>query len=60
MSLIICSMNTGKQLDKAIDSKAKDNTPNKKQPAPQHAQFKSLKAWLHGNNNDDTEETAIV
>ena len=48
-----------KQLDKAIDSKAKENAPNKKPPAPQHAQFKSLKAWLHGNKNDDTEETAM-
>jgi uncharacterized protein with von Willebrand factor type A (vWA) domain len=48
-----------KQLDKAIDSKEKGKKADRKQPASQHTQFKSLQAWLHGNKNDDTEETAI-
>lgn len=47
-----------KQLDKAVDAKVKDEASKKQQPVPQHTQFKSLKAWLHGNKNDDTEEMA--
>jgi len=47
-----------KQLDKIIDAKIKDDAEKKQQPVPPHTQFKSLKAWLHGNKNDDIEETA--
>ena len=47
-----------KQFDKAVDAKIKDSREQERQPAPQHTQFKSLKAWLHGNKNDEVEETA--
>jgi uncharacterized protein len=47
-----------KQLDQAVDSKSKDGSSPEKPPASQPVPFKSLKAWLHGNRNDDTEETA--
>ncbi len=47
-----------KQVEKAVDSKSKEDSSKKKPPVPQPAPFKSLKAWLHGNRNDDTEETA--
>src|SRR5664279_674706 len=46
-----------KELETAVNSKKKDNT-NVRKPSPQEASLKSLKAWLHGNRNDDTEETA--
>ncbi len=44
------------QLSKAIDAKIKDF--KKQKPASQQVSFKSLKTWLHGNRNDETEETA--
>src|SRR5664279_2401677 len=46
-----------KELEAAINAKKKDNA-NVRKPSPKEASFKSLKAWLHGNRNDDTEETA--
>jgi uncharacterized protein len=47
-----------KHLDKAIDAKTKGHVEKEKQPATQSKQFKSLKTWLQGNKNNDTEETA--
>lgn len=46
-----------KQLGKAVDAKRKDE---KKQVATvqQPPSVKSLKGWLHGNRNEDTEEIA--
>jgi uncharacterized protein len=46
-----------KELGKALDSKIKEGT-KKKNSLQQQVSFKSLKAWLHGNKNNDTEETA--
>ena len=46
-----------KQAGKAVDAKVKDGS-SKKQPVVQQKSFKSLKTWLHGNRNDETEETA--
>jgi len=46
-----------KQLNKAVDTKTKDN--HEKHPAlKKQVSFKSLKTWLHGNRNNETEETA--
>lgn len=46
-----------KQLNKAVDAKRKDDS--KKIPSHnRQASLKSIKTWLHGNRNDDTEETA--
>ncbi|MEP7372910.1 MAG: VWA domain-containing protein [Chitinophagaceae bacterium] len=47
-----------KQVEKAVDSKTKEGSAEKKPTISQPIQFKSLKAWLHGNRNDETEETA--
>jgi len=47
-----------KELEKAVDSKSKEGLSKKQPPVSQPASFKSLKAWLHGNRNDETEETA--
>ncbi|MES1213908.1 MAG: VWA domain-containing protein [Bacteroidota bacterium] len=47
-----------RQLDKAVNAKDKEEPVNDKPPASSQAQFKALKTWLHGNKNDDTEETA--
>ncbi|MCW3116992.1 MAG: hypothetical protein JWM28_1074, partial [Chitinophagaceae bacterium] len=47
-----------KQLDKAVDAKEKDETERKQRPVSPPVQFKSLKTWLHGNKNNETEETA--
>jgi uncharacterized protein len=46
-----------KRTDKAVDAKLK-NEQTKKQHAIAQPQLKSLKAWLHGNKNKETEETA--
>ena len=46
------------QAGKAVDAKIKDRVSKKKQPVAQPNSFKSLKTWLHGNRNDQTEETA--
>ena len=47
-----------KEERKALDSKIKTR-PLKAQPAiSQPPSFKSLKTWLHGNRNEETEETA--
>lgn len=42
---------------KGLNAKAKMRQ-SKAQPAPQPPSFKSLKSWLHGNRNEETEETA--
>jgi uncharacterized protein len=47
-----------REISKAADAKIKDNTPKKQKPVSQQSSFKSLKAWLHGNRNDETGETA--
>lgn len=47
-----------KEVEKAIDSKSKEDSSKKLTTVPQPIQFKSLKAWLHGHRNDDIEETA--
>lgn len=46
-----------KELENAVNAKRKDDASVKK-PSQHEASFKSLKAWLHGNRNNDTEETA--
>ena len=46
-----------KELEKAVDAKMKDDA-SKGRMNQQEASFRSLKVWLHGNRNDDTEETA--
>jgi uncharacterized protein with von Willebrand factor type A (vWA) domain len=46
-----------KRLDSAVDAKLK-NEETEKRPAIAQPQLKSLKAWLHGNKNKETEETA--
>ena len=46
-----------KEMEKAVDAKRKDDPGNRK-PHQKEASFKSLMAWLHGNRNDDMEETA--
>ena len=47
-----------KQAGKAVDAKIKDESSKKQKPIAQQKSFKSLKTWLHGNRNDETEETA--
>jgi uncharacterized protein with von Willebrand factor type A (vWA) domain len=47
-----------KQTGKAVDAKVKDGSSKKQPSISQQAPFKSLKTWLHGNRNDETEETA--
>jgi uncharacterized protein len=46
-----------KEIDKAVDAKLKKETTKKPQQISQ-PQIKSLKAWLHGNKNNETEEAA--
>src|SRR5216117_1530557 len=46
-----------KRVDKAVDAKLK-NEQTKKQHAIAQPQLKSLKAWLYGNKNKETEQTA--
>ncbi len=46
-----------KELENAVNAKQKDDTIFRK-PQQQATSFKSLKAWLHGNHSNDTEETA--
>ena len=48
-----------KELEKAVDAKIKDRSSGEKKAIARPAQFKALKAWLHGNRNNETEETAI-
>src|SRR5437773_5208709 len=45
-----------KRLDSAADAKLKNEET--KQPPISQPQLKSLKAWLYGNKNKETEETA--
>jgi uncharacterized protein with von Willebrand factor type A (vWA) domain len=45
-----------KRLDRAVDAKLKNEQT--KQPPIAQPQLKSLKAWLYGNKNKETEETA--
>lgn len=47
-----------KQIDEAVDSKIKTEQQPVLRPAPKEASFKSLKAWLNGNKNDDVEQAA--
>ena len=47
-----------KELDKAIDSKLKDEITKKPMQISRQPKLKSLKAWLHGNSNKETEEPA--
>ena len=46
-----------KELKKAVDSKVKEEQ-KKKNSFQQETSLKSIKAWLHGNRNKETEETA--
>jgi uncharacterized protein with von Willebrand factor type A (vWA) domain len=46
-----------REIGKAVDAKKKDEK-NKAKPKPHGATHKSLKTWLHGHRNDETEETA--
>jgi uncharacterized protein with von Willebrand factor type A (vWA) domain len=46
-----------KQLSKAVDAKTK-NKQEKQTALKKQVVFKSLKTWLHGNRNNETEETA--
>ncbi|HEU5165342.1 MAG TPA: VWA domain-containing protein, partial [Chitinophagaceae bacterium] len=46
-----------KKLEKAIDAKTKGD-PKIKTAFQQQASYKALKKWLHGNGNNETEETA--
>src|SRR5664279_2353987 len=45
-----------KELETAVNAKKKEATVRK--PSQQEGSFKSMKAWLHGNRDDETEETA--
>ena len=47
-----------KQLGKAVDSKTKEDTCKKEHLYPNQSNLNHLKAWLHGNRTDETEETA--
>lgn len=47
-----------RQIEKAVASKSKEGSSQKQPAISQPLKFKSLKAWLHGNRNDETEETA--
>lgn len=46
-----------KELGQAVDAKEKEDT-KKTKPNRQQDSFKSLTTWLHGNRNNETEETA--
>jgi uncharacterized protein with von Willebrand factor type A (vWA) domain len=45
-----------KDIGQAVDAKIKKRVEKKQLPAFQPAAFKSLKTWLHGNRNEETEE----
>ena len=47
-----------KELGKAIDAKVKTEAKPVLRPGTADASFKSLKSWLNGNRNEETEETA--
>lgn len=47
-----------KELEKATDAKENKETKQRRIPPQQASSFKLLKAWLHGNKNTETEETA--
>ncbi len=47
-----------KELAKAIDSKVKTEAKPVLKPGTTDASFKSLKSWLNGHRNEETEETA--
>lgn len=47
-----------KELARATDATIKTRQQPYAKPAAQEASFKSLKAWLSGNKNEDEEETA--
>lgn len=46
-----------KKLEKAVDAKTKEDLKNKT-VFHQQTFYKTLKKWLHGNGNNETEETA--
>jgi len=48
-----------KELATATDATLKTRQQPYAKPAAQEASFKSLKAWLNGNKNDEEEETAL-
>lgn len=47
-----------KEIGEAVDSKIKTTQEHVLKPTAKDASFKSLKAWLNGNKNDDEEEVA--
>jgi uncharacterized protein len=47
-----------KELGDAMDAKIKSENRKEKVPLQKENSFKSLKTWLHGNHNNETEETA--
>lgn len=49
-----------RELDKAVNSKIKDEPEKKPRPSAsqKQAQFQALKNWLHGNKQSDTTSTA--
>ena len=46
-----------KELDKAVDTKTKEDTKNKT-AFQQQPSYKAIKKWLHGNGNKEIEEAA--
>jgi uncharacterized protein with von Willebrand factor type A (vWA) domain len=46
-----------KELNKSVDAKIREEKTKKPAVSPEQ-QFKSLNAWLNGNRNEETEETA--
>jgi len=47
-----------KQIEQAVDSKIKSKEQSSLKPTIKDEQFKSLKSWLHGNQNKEIEEIA--
>lgn len=47
-----------KELEKAVDSKIAQQERSKPKPGRQQEAFKSLKTWLHGNQEKEEERTA--
>lgn len=48
-----------KELAKAVDSKIKEHSSERKNIVNKEASFKALKSWLGGNQNKETEELAL-
>jgi uncharacterized protein with von Willebrand factor type A (vWA) domain len=47
-----------KELGRAVDAKISTKTKQVLKPDTKDASFKALKTWLHGNSNQEIEETA--